>query len=136
VRYIGREPMKVAEFEQALSMIKDFMNGRTVSWNDRELELKLGAPGAARDPDVRRGLRAEGARRRRPRRRRKRDHPARRSRIISWIMDTARRAAEEAGRDPSQLSASSARRSPSPTTSPTREQVRWFRRWSRTTSWI
>ena len=35
VRYIGRQPMKVAEFERSLAMIKDFMNGREVNWNDR-----------------------------------------------------------------------------------------------------
>jgi len=28
VRYIGRKPMKVADFEQALRMVKPFMNGR------------------------------------------------------------------------------------------------------------
>ena len=43
---------------------------------------QVGAPRAARDRDVGRGLRPQGARRRRPRRRR-RDHPARRSRRSS-----------------------------------------------------
>src|SRR6266567_3653032 len=37
VRVIGRQPMKVAEFEQATAMIHEFMNGREVSWNDKEL---------------------------------------------------------------------------------------------------
>ena len=45
-------------------MIKDFMNGREVEWNDKELKLAWVRPGASRDPDVGRGLRAEGARRR------------------------------------------------------------------------
>ena len=40
VRYIGRQPMKVAEFERALSMVKEFINGREVEWNDRQLQLK------------------------------------------------------------------------------------------------
>src|SRR5438477_13118155 len=40
LRYIGRQPMKVAEFESALAMIKDFMNGREVNWNDKDLQLK------------------------------------------------------------------------------------------------
>jgi alkanesulfonate monooxygenase SsuD/methylene tetrahydromethanopterin reductase-like flavin-dependent oxidoreductase (luciferase family) len=37
VRYIGRKPMKVADFEQALRMVKPFMNGEEVTWNDRQL---------------------------------------------------------------------------------------------------
>ena len=47
--------------------------------------------------------------------------------IISWIMDTARRAAEEAGRDPSQLKCIVG--APSHVTddlADAREQVRWF----------
>ena len=40
VRYIGRQPMKVAEFERACAMVKDFMNGREVNWNDKDLQLK------------------------------------------------------------------------------------------------
>ena len=48
--------------------------------------------------------------------------------IIQWIMDTARRAAEEAGRDPSRAQVHRRRPEPSSrTTSPTaREQSRWF----------
>ena len=47
--------------------------------------------------------------------------------IIEWTMATAREAAEEAGRDPDALSASSARRRRSATTSEAiREEVRWF----------
>ena len=44
VRFIGRQPMKVAEFEQALGMIHDFMNGREVHWNDKDLQLKWVRP--------------------------------------------------------------------------------------------
>ena len=40
VRYIGRQPMKVAEFERACAMVREFMNGREVNWNDKELQLK------------------------------------------------------------------------------------------------
>ena len=69
VRYIGRQPMKVAEFERACAMVREFMNGREVNWNDKELQLKWVRDGAAGDPDVDRRLRPEGARRRRPRRR-------------------------------------------------------------------
>src|SRR5919202_4882053 len=39
-RYIGQQPVKVAEFERRCRMIKDFMNGRPVEWNDKELQLK------------------------------------------------------------------------------------------------
>src|SRR6478672_11816908 len=88
VRYIGRKPMKVAEFEQALAMIHEFMNGREVNWNDKDLQLKwvrpevLAVAGRVGDGVIIQLADPE---------------------IISWIMDTARRAAEEAGRDPSQL---------------------------------
>src|SRR3990172_1029575 len=43
-RYIGQQPVKVAEFERRLAMIKDFMNGRPVEWNGNELHLKRGRP--------------------------------------------------------------------------------------------
>ena len=78
-RVVGLKPVKVAEFEQALRMMKDLMNGRPVVWNEKELQLEWVRDGAADDRDVGRGLRAEGARGRGTRRRR-RDHPARRSR--------------------------------------------------------
>src|SRR3954451_11782659 len=38
-RTIGQQPVKMAEFEAACRMIKDFMNGRQVQWNDKELQL-------------------------------------------------------------------------------------------------
>ena len=44
VRYIGRQPMRVADFESALRMVKGFMNGREVQWNDRDLQLKWVRP--------------------------------------------------------------------------------------------
>ena len=126
VRYIGRQPMKVAEFEQALTMVKDFMNGREVHWNDKDLQLKwvreelpdipmwvagygpkaLGVAGRVGDGVIIQLADPE---------------------IISWIMDTARRAAEEAGRDPSQLKCIVG--APSHVTddlADAREQVRWF----------
>ena len=66
-RVIGLQPVKVAEFERACRMIRDFMNGREVHWNGKELQLTW-ARTEPRDPALRRGLRPEGARRRRPRR--------------------------------------------------------------------
>src|SRR3954465_1476424 len=44
VRFIGRQPMKVAEFAQALGMIHEFMNGREVTWNNKDLQLKWVRP--------------------------------------------------------------------------------------------
>ena len=44
MRYVGRQPMKVAEFEAALKMVKPFMNGKEVTWNDKQLQLKWVRP--------------------------------------------------------------------------------------------
>jgi probable F420-dependent oxidoreductase len=126
VRYIGRQPMKVAEFEKALTMVKEFMNGREVNWNDKDLELKWVRPELPRIPMhvAGYGPKALGV--------------AGRvgdgviiqladPEIITWIMDVARKAAEEAGRDPSQLKCIVG--APSHVTDDlpdAREQVRWF----------
>src|SRR4051812_49954430 len=96
VRYIGRQPMKVAEFEKSLAMIKDFMNGREVNWNEKDLQLKWVRPEL---PEIPMWVAGYGP---------KALAVAGRvgdgviiqladPEIISWIMDTARRAAEEAG---------------------------------------
>ena len=102
VRYIGRQPVKVAEFEEALKMITPFMNGEEVSWNGKELQLKwvrpelpeipmhvagygpkaLGVAGRVGD-----GVIIQLA------------DPV----IVEWIMATARESAEKAGRDPDAL---------------------------------
>ena len=102
------------------------MNGREVDWNDKDLQLKwvreelpeipmwvagygpkaLGVAGRVGDGVIIQLADPE---------------------IISWIMDTARRAAEEAGRDPSQLKCIVG--APSHVTddlADAREQVRWF----------
>ena len=126
VRAIGREPMPVAAFEQALRMVKPFMNGEVVTWNDRQLQLPWVRPElpaiamhvagygpktlavAGRvgdgviiqlaDPD-----------------------------IIQWIMATARQAAAAAGRDPSALQCIvSAPSYIADDLAAAREQVRWF----------
>jgi alkanesulfonate monooxygenase SsuD/methylene tetrahydromethanopterin reductase-like flavin-dependent oxidoreductase (luciferase family) len=39
-RVIGYQPVKVAEFERALVMMKNLMNGRPVEWNGKELQLE------------------------------------------------------------------------------------------------
>jgi probable F420-dependent oxidoreductase len=125
VRVIGRQPMKVAEFEASCAMIKDFMNGRAVNWNDKELQLTW----ALTDPQIPmyvagygpKALAVAG---------RVSDgviiqlaDPA----IIEWTMATARRAAEEAGRDPASLRCLVC--APSKVTDDiavARDEVRWF----------
>jgi probable F420-dependent oxidoreductase len=125
-RYIGQQPVKVAEFERACAMIRDFMNGREVNWNDKDLQLKWVRPELPQIPmwvagygpkalavagRVADGVIIQLA------------DPE----IIQWIMSTARQAAEEAGRDPSQLKCIVG--APSHIThdlSDARDQVRWF----------
>jgi len=126
VRYIGDKPVRVAEFERRCRMIKDFMNGRPVEWNEKELQLKWVRPELPEIPmwvagygpkalavagRVGDGVIIQLA------------DPV----IIQWIMDTARRAAEEAGRDPSELKCIvSAPTYISDDIADGREQVRWF----------
>ena len=43
-RVVGLKPVRVAEFERRLAMIKDLMNGRGVSWNDKQLKLEWVRP--------------------------------------------------------------------------------------------
>jgi probable F420-dependent oxidoreductase len=125
-RVVGLKPVRVAEFEQSLRMVKDLMNGRAVGWNDKELKLgwvrkelppipmhvagygprALGVAGRVGD-----GVIIQLA------------DPQ----IIQWIMDTARKAAEEEGRDPDALECIVC--APSHVTgelAEAREQVRWF----------
>src|SRR5438445_1610391 len=101
-RYIGQQPVRVAEFENALRMIKPFMNGQEVNWNDRDLQLKWVRPEL---PEIQMWVAGYGP---------KALGVAGRvgdgviiqladPEIIQWIMDTARKAAEEEGRDPSRL---------------------------------
>jgi probable F420-dependent oxidoreductase len=126
VRYIGHQPMKVAEFEAACAMIKDFMNGREVHWNDKDLQLAWVRPELPEIPmwvagygpkalavagRVSDGVIIQLA------------DPE----IITWIMDTARKAAEAEGRDPSKLKCIVG--APSHVTddiADARDQVRWF----------
>jgi probable F420-dependent oxidoreductase len=126
VRYVGREPMKVADFEQALAMIKPFMNGKEVHWNDKDLQLKWVRPEL---PEIEMHVAGYGP---------KALAVAGRQGdgviiqladpdIIRWIMETARKAAEEAGRDPAALKCIvSAPSHISDDLADAREQVRWF----------
>ena len=124
-RVVGLQPVKVAEFERACRMIKDLMNGRRVEWNGRELELTwakgrpeipmyvagYGPRALAVAGRVGDGVIIQLA------------DPV----IIQWIMDTARRAAQEAGRDPDALECIVCAPSHiSDDLADARDQVRWF----------
>jgi probable F420-dependent oxidoreductase len=125
-RYIGQDPVPVGRFEEALRMIKPFMNGEKVHWNDRELELTWVRPEL---PEIEMHVAGYGPR-----------ALAVAGRvgdgvviqladpdIIQWIMATARAAAEEAGRDPAKLKCIvSAPSHISDDVVAAREQVRWF----------
>jgi probable F420-dependent oxidoreductase len=126
VRYIGDKPVRVAEFERRCRMIKEFMNGREVEWNGKELQLKwvrselpeipmwvagYGPKALAVAGRVGDGVIIQLA------------DPT----IIQWIMDTARKAAEEAGRDTSELKCIvSAPSYISDDIAEGRDEVRWF----------
>ncbi len=125
-RYIGQQPVRVAEFELRIAMIRDLMNGREVHWNDKELQLKWVRPEL---PEIPMWVAGYGP---------KALAVAGRvgdgviiqladPEIISWIMDTARKAAVEAGRDPAQLKCIvGAPSHVSDDLADAREQVRWF----------
>jgi probable F420-dependent oxidoreductase len=125
-RYIGQQPVKMGEFEAALAMIKPFMNGREVSWNGKELQLKWVRPEL---PEIEMHVAGYGPKALAVAGRRgdgviiQLADPD----IIQWIMATARRAAEEAGRDPAALKCIvSAPSHVSDDLQDAREQVRWF----------
>jgi probable F420-dependent oxidoreductase len=124
-RVIGQQPVKMAEFEAALRIIKDLMNGRKVDWNGKELELTW----ALKEPQIPlyvagygpKALAVAG---------RVGDgviiqlaDPA----IIQWIMSTARASAEKEGRDPDALECIiGAPSKVSDDLAQAREEVRWF----------
>jgi probable F420-dependent oxidoreductase len=125
-RVVGLKPVRVAEFEARCQMIKDLMNGRPVEWNGKDLKLEwvredlpeipmwiagYGPKALAVAGRVADGVIIQLA------------DPV----IIQWIMDTARKAAEEAGRDPSELKCIVGAPSHiSDDIADAREQVRWF----------
>jgi probable F420-dependent oxidoreductase len=125
-RVVGLKPVRVAEFENRCRMIKDLMNGRPVEWNGKELQLKWARTDL---PDIPMWIAGYGP---------KALAVAGRvadgvviqladPQIIQWIMDTARKAAEEVGRDPSELKCIVGAPSHiSDDIASAREQVRWF----------
>ena len=124
-RTIGQQPVRVAEFETALRMLKPFMNGEEVHWNDKELQLKWVRPEL---PEIPMWVAGYGP---------KALAVAGRvgdgviiqladPEIIQWIMSTARAAAEEAGRDPAELKCIVCAPSHVGPLEEGREQTRWF----------
>jgi probable F420-dependent oxidoreductase len=125
-RYINQQPVPMKRFEQACRMIKPFMNGERVAWNDTELQLSWVRPEL---PPIEMHVAGYGP---------KALAVAGRvgdgviiqladPDIIEWIMGTARAAAEEAGRDPAALKCIvSAPSHISEDLADAREQVRWF----------
>ena len=124
-RYIGQQPVRVAEFERRLAMIKPFMNGKEVQWNDKDLHLKWVRPEL---PEIPMWVAGYGP---------KALAVAGRvgdgviiqladPEIIQWIMGTARAAAEEAGRDPAALKCIVCAPSHVGPIEDGREQTRWF----------
>src|SRR3954466_6160654 len=125
-RVVGLKPVRVAEFERRCAMLKDLMNGRKVDWNEKELELAWVRPEL---PEIPLWIAGYGP---------KALAVAGRvadgviiqladPQIIQWIMNTAREAAVEAGRDPSELKCIVG--APSNVTddiASAREQARWF----------
>jgi probable F420-dependent oxidoreductase len=125
-RVVGLQPVKVAEFERRCQMIKGLMNGRAVEWNGKELKLDWAR---TEHGDIPMWIAGYG-----PKALAVAGHVAdgviiqlADPQIIQWIMDTARAAAEEAGRDPAELKCIVG--APSHITDDVagaREQVRWF----------
>ena len=125
-RVVGLQPVKVAEFERRCAMLKELMNGREVEWNEKQLKLDWVRPVL---PPIPMWIAGYG-----PRALAVAGRVAdgviiqlADPHIIQWIMDTARRAAEEAGRDPADLKCIVGAPSHiSDDVADAREQSRWF----------
>jgi probable F420-dependent oxidoreductase len=125
LRTIGLKPVKVAEFEQATTMIKELANGKPVRWNDYNVQLEWaqGQPKipvyiAGYGPRVLgvAGRHADGV-----------IIQLADPEIIAWIVGQVRAAAEEAGRDPAEIKVMAcAPAHVSDDLADAREQVRWF----------
>src|SRR5438105_4579523 len=125
-RVVGLKPVRVADFEARCRMIKELMNGREVEWNDKQLQLSWVGPEL---PEIPMWIAGYGP---------KALAVAGRvadgviiqladPEIITWIMDTARKAAAEAGRDPAALKCIvGAPSHVSDDLADARDQVRWF----------
>ena len=125
-RYINQKPVRVGPFEESLRMIKPFMNGEKVQWNDTELELawvrqdlppiEMHVAGYGPKVLAIAGRLGDGV-----------IIQLADPDIIQWTMKTARDAAAEAGRDPAALKCIVCAPSHiSDDIADAREQVRWF----------
>lgn len=124
-RTIGLQPVRVADFERAVTVIRELMNGGKVTWNGVEVELKWarGRPPiplyvAGYGPKVLAvaGRYADGV-----------IIQLADPEIIAWIVAQVRRAAEEAGRDPGEIAVMAcAPAHVSDDLADARERVRWF----------
>src|SRR5204863_5262969 len=124
-RVVGLKPVKVAEFERRLRMMKDLMNGRQVEWNEKELtldwakglpEIPMHVAGYGPKALAVAGRVGDGV-----------IIQLADPQIIQWIMETARAAAQEDGRDPDALQCIVCAPSHiSDDLADAREQVRWF----------
>ena len=125
-RYINQKPVRIAEFERSLAMIKPFMNGEKVRWNDTELQLtwvrkdlppiEMHVAGYGPKVLAIAGRLGDGV-----------IIQLADPDIIQWTMKTARDAAAEAGRDPAQLKCIVCAPSHiSDDIAAARDQVRWF----------
>ncbi|WP_028061707.1 TIGR03842 family LLM class F420-dependent oxidoreductase [Candidatus Solirubrobacter pratensis] len=125
VRVMGRKPTPIKLFEERVTMIKDFTNGREVEWEGTPIRLKW----AAGLPEVPLYVAAYG-----PRALGVAGRVAdgviiqlADPEIIQWTMATARQAAEEAGRDPAALKCLVCAPSKvSGDIAQARDEVRWF----------
>jgi probable F420-dependent oxidoreductase len=124
-RVIGYKPTTVAELEAAVTMMRDLMRGRSVSWNGTEVELKwasglLEVPVyvAGYGPKVLSvaGRCADGV-----------IVQLADPEIVEWIVGQVRQAAEGAGRDPSEVKVMVCAPAVVGADLPAaRDQVRWF----------
>jgi probable F420-dependent oxidoreductase len=124
-RTIGQKPVKVAEFERAVAMIRELMNGRPVHWNNTDVVLKwakdlppvpLYVAGYGPRVLAVAGRHADGV-----------IVQLADPDIVEWIVGQVHRAAEKAGRDPAEIrvmACAPAYISDNP--SECAEQVRWF----------
>jgi probable F420-dependent oxidoreductase len=124
-RTIGLQPVKVAEFEESCKAIRELMNGRPIHWNDIDIELEW-AKGREQIPMYIAGYGprvlaiagriADGV-----------IIQLADPEIVEWIVGQVRKAAEEAGRDPSEVKVMAcAPAHISDDIADSCEQVRWF----------
>ena len=125
-RVIGHKPVKMAEFERSLVMMKDLMNGRKVHWNEQGARADRGrsrtrrsrcrspATGRRRSPSRAASATASSS-----------SSPTRRSSSGSWTR-RARRPRRPAATRPRSSATSCAPSHISDDIADAREQVRWF----------